>query len=272
MGGGGGIGGAINNAVGSVGNVISQPLNPQKWVDTHRAAAGVNVAAFDPLGITGLAGAVGGFGPGKDGGGGGFSNPFARPDAPTFESQIDPATGLLKQQYQQKSQLNEQGLEAMRAEALRDPSKMSKWREIAQTQGMDQLGRNQAAQLAQAQSGLASAGGLSQGARERLQQQSMQQGLLGGQNMWTQLAAQDEQKRAGMLAGLPGQEMAAAQYKSGIGGGNIEAALREIDKKRAFDMNRYNQEMQAWGAGQTAAAMPVPQNKGFFGNMFEGIF
>jgi hypothetical protein len=264
MGGGGGF-----NPVQAVSNVFAPGVNDVVKNPLNLYAPGIapKIPGFGlPGGIPGLGGGEGG------GGGGGFSNPFARPDSPTFESQIDPATGLLKKQYQQHSQLNEQGLEAMRAEALRDPSKMSKWREIAQTQGMDQLGRQQGNQLAQAQSGLAAAGGLSQGARERLQNSSMQQGLMGQQNMWTQLAAQDEQKRMGMLGALPGQELQAAQYKSGIGGGNIEAALQEINRKRAFDMNNYNEQMRAWAAGQTAAGMKVPEDKGFIGNMFESIF
>lgn len=268
MGGGGGIGGALGSVASTVGNVVKNPLPAL----TGGLLGG---AAFGPAGtvLGGIGGAAAGgaFGGGGEGGGG-FANPFPRPDTPTFESQIDPNTGLLKQQYQKKSELNEGALNAMRSEALRDPGQMSKWREIAQTQGMDQLARQQGNQLAQAQSGLAAAGGLSQGARERLANTSMQQGLMNQQNMWTNLASQDEQKRMQMLGQMPGQELAAAGYKSGVGGANIQAALDEINRKRAFDMNNYNEQMRAWGAGQTAAAMPVPKDKGFLGNMFEGIF
>jgi hypothetical protein len=270
MGGGGGLGGIVDAVAKPVQSIVNNP---------GRALSGgvIGNLVMGPAGLVGgalLGGAAGdkatqAIRDRENALNYGYAN---QPAAPEFESQIDPATGMLKQQYQQKSQLNEGGLEAMRGEALRDPSKMSKWREIAQTQGMDQLGRQQGNQLAQAQSGLAAAGGLSQGARERLQQSSMQQGLMGQQNMWTQLAAQDEQKRQQMLGQLPGQELAAAGYKSGIGGGNIQSALDEINRKRAFDMNRYNQQMGAWGAQQTANAVQVPEDKGFLGNMFDGLF
>jgi hypothetical protein len=195
----------------------------------------------------------------------------SRPGDLTFESQLNP-DGSIKDVYKQQSQLNTQGLEAMRSGALRDPSQASRWRDIAQGQAMDQFGRQQAGQLQQAQNNLAAQGGLSSGARERLQNQAMQSGIQGKQGIWGQMAMQDEQNRLGQLAQLPGQELAAAGYKSNIDAANIGRGLGEVQARRAFDMGKYQQDMQAWGALNTANAVQVPQDKGFLGNIFEGIF
>jgi hypothetical protein len=258
---------AASNPFKAVENVVANPLPAFVGSLGGGMVAGPAGTALGAIAGGGIA-AQQKTGSGAMQGSWGSGDPFAHPGTPTFESQIDPETGLLKKQYQQTTKYNEGGLEALRSEALRDPSKMSRWREIQQGQQLDQLGKTQGAQLAQAQSGLAAAGGLSQGARERLQQQNMQQGLMGQQNIWSQMAAADEQKRQAALAGLPGQELAAAQFKSA----DIHNALDEINKKRAFDLARYQEQMRAWAAGQTAAGMQEPQDKGLFGNMFEGIF
>lgn len=184
---------------------------------------------------------------------------------PTFESTRD-LSGMIKPIYQQQSQLNTQGLEALRGEALRDPSQMSRWRELAQGQAMNELRGQQAGQLAQAQQGLAAAGGLSGGARERLQRQSMLGGLQGQQNIWSQMAAADEQKRQAALAMLPSQELATAGYMSDIQGRNIERALQDITQQRGFDLTKYQEQMKLLAAKETAKA--VPKQQGFMSWLF----
>lgn len=198
-----------------------------------------------------------------------------RPMSIQFNTVGDPSTGLLKQPYNQSMQLNQQGLEALRTEALRDPNVASRWRTLAQQQATDEFNRMSAGQASKAMSGLAAQGGLSQGARERLAKDAAQTNLMGRQNVWGQMAMQDEQKRLAALQGLPGQEMAAAAYKSGIEGGNIDRALKEINMGRAMQQEQFNEAMRAWGAEKTAQAAGQAGRQpsgGFISNLLSSIF
>jgi len=196
---------------------------------------------------------------------------FGRPILEDFKSNIDPATGLMKEQYNVKDTYDPRAINSMRETALRAPGEQSKWAEMAQANAGNQIAKQQAGQLAGAQSGLAMQGGLRTGARERLASQSMQSGLMNKQNAFNQIAGQDEQNRLGQLGQLVGQEGNLAQYQTGLQSGNIGRATSEIGQNRAYDMNRYNEAMKAWAAQQSANAIPQTEDKGFLGNLMGGF-
>ncbi len=177
-----------------------------------------------------------------------------RPILRDFDSQLT-GTGALKDAYQMQNTLDKRGLEAVRTEALRDPGTMSKWGQMALSQGRDQAAQMAAGQQAQAQNQLAMQGGLRSGARERLASQGMQQQLRSGQQTLGNIQMQDEQNRQKWLGMLPGQEIAAAQFGSTIQDRNIGRSLDELRQGRDFDKYRYGQAMTAWGADKSSEAM-----------------
>jgi hypothetical protein len=195
-----------------------------------------------------------------------------QPGAPQFNSQIDQQTGLLRDPYQSTNTLDTRTMDAVRNEALRDPAQASRWATMARQQQMDDLNNRSQGQLATAQSRLAMQGGLRSGARERLNQQAMRANLTGGQQIGQQIAMQDEQNRQRYLQMAPQMDLQRATFDRGVEDTNIERALRETQSQRAFDMNRYNEAMRAWAAAQAAQNMPVPQDRGLIGNLFEGLF
>lgn len=217
-----------------------------------------------------------------------------QPYRPGWDSQIG-GDGLLRQPYRltqrEDVKLNTQGLDALRSRALSTDS--SPWAKLAeqkqqldQSGAMDQAAAQSAGQSAQALDSLAQNGGLSEGARERIATAGARSGMFANQQIARQgmgdrlgIKLQDEQQKANMLSALPGQELAALepdfrnrQYQQAVEGTNINAALNEIQQKRAADLDKYNAEMSAWGAARTANATAQAQPKpGLFGqltNMF----
>jgi hypothetical protein len=65
---------------------------------------------------------------------------------------------------------------------------------------------------------------------------------------------QDEQNRQKWLGMLPGMDLQAAQYNTGLQDKNISRALTEVNAGRAMQQNQYNEAMRAWGADKTAQA------------------
>jgi len=197
-----------------------------------------------------------------------------RPAAPVWQGANRTNMGkLLDPSLQSTTAIDTRGLEGVRNEALRTGP--SAWRGLMEQQqgnryaGLtDQLSRQSAGSMAQAQSQAAMRGGLGGGSAERLAQQSMQGRLMGQQGLSRQrqgeaigLDVQDEQNRQGMLQNLPGMEQGYAQAKSGLEQANIQNALRQLTEKRGFDLGKYNEAMRAWGAQKTAEATK-PEGKG----------
>lgn len=177
-----------------------------------------------------------------------------RPLAPEFTTVGDMSTGLLQSPYNLTNQLNTQGLEAMRAEALRDSGQMSRWGQMALSQAQNQNAAQNAGALTQASNQLAMQGGLRSGARERLASQGMQNTLRANQNAMGSIQIQDELNRQKWLGMLPGQELQAAQYGTGLQDRNIGRALQEVNVGRGMQQQQYNEAMRAWGADKTAQA------------------
>lgn len=176
---------------------------------------------------------------------------------PGFESTRD-ASGNLKSQY------------------AYDPSKSAAYQQMnqratgagpsiwAQLQGqkqqveqgnmLDQNAKSQLQAQGQAQAGLMRFGGLGGGARQSLARAGMKNQMVGNQDIYRKgmedrlnIGLQDDQAKMGLQKDIANTDMQAQQY-------NLGNTMADITGKRDFDMNAYNQQMQAWGADQTAGA------------------
>jgi len=164
-------------------------------------------------------------------------------------------------QYQQTAQdVNQQGINKYRQEALR--SGPSAWaglqgqqQEQQYGQAMDEARGQVASQTAGAEGSLAMRGGLSSGARERVQKQGLLSGMQAGQNLartragnLLQIGVNDEQNRISQLGSLPGMENQAVSQ-----GMTREAARNQLAQSNA------QTEGMIWAAGQGANAQD-PRN------------
>jgi hypothetical protein len=123
----------------------------------------------------------------------------------------------------------------------------------------DQLAGQQAGQLAQARSSLASRGGLRGGSAERLAGQGMQAGLMERQRMARQKSqemtgfdVQDELNRQQQLGQLGAMDAQKAAFQGQQSQFNLSNALNTLGNKSSFSMERYKQQMGDLGAARTA--------------------
>lgn len=173
---------------------------------------------------------------------------------------------LLPDSYQLAGNLDTQALEYLQNQALTEGP--SAWRQLMGQQmdlqrgvRQDQLAQQAATQAAQAQDQLAMRGGLRGGQAERLASMGAREKLHGGQRLASEFAQQamgydiqDEANRQNILSALPGMQMQKAQYETGIQQYNIDKALAEEAAKRDFELQKYKEQMSAWGAKETADA------------------
>lgn len=122
--------------------------------------------------------------------------------------------------------------------------------------------RGQAAGLeAQARTNLAMKGGMDSGAAERIAKNSQtnaldltQQAEAGGNANAAGIRMKDEDQRLAGLDNAAGMNMNAAQAMFGMKNANLKNVVGETDRRNAYNMNNYNQQMAAWGAGKQAQA------------------
>lgn len=194
------------------------------------------------------------------------TGPDGKPLGVEFSSLGDPSTGLLRSPYNLQSQLHTGAMTQLRNEALRDPNTMSKWGQLALAQGQNQSALQNAGAMNQARNQMAMQGGIRSGARERLAKSGLQNTLAQNQNVWSNIALQDEKNRQQQLQNLPGMELQQANYLTGLQDKNIGRAIGEVNTGRAMQQQQFNEAMRAWGAGKTADAQLAanPGSSGLF--------
>ena len=197
-------------------------------------------------------------------------------------NQLDPKFRLFDpakpNQYSIEDQLSRTGLDALEARATQKGA--SPWLKMAQEkQGLEETGliNSAAAQQAGAEAGaranLAMRGGLRGGAAERLataggnnlalaRQGVRQQGALERSG----LGLADEGFKMDFLKQLPGAQLSAANYQTARDQQNIQNILQpkqfdintsmdELGKANQFGSQRFQTEMQGYGAAKTADAI-----------------
>jgi hypothetical protein len=204
-------------------------------------------------------------------------DPYAgMPGAPDYNPAYDPSTMAMGPELQSQLNginVNTQGIDKFRDEALRTGP--SVWAGLARrnlaAQAADARGAGMqqvAGAGAQARSSLASHGGLTSGAAERVAKSgqrdlmSMNQGV--NHDVMAndlQIGQNDETNRIQQLGMLPGMENTALQpafQKTALWGQgkqfDVGNALKEAQNKNQFAMDRYHEQMAAWGANRQAQA------------------
>lgn len=177
---------------------------------------------------------------------------------PGYQSTIDQSTGQLLDQYKLDpySGAAEQQLRAAATStgptALAQAQLQAQQADEVNQRGAAGLQSQQANDSAMAQ--LSRLGGLSGGARTSLARSSSRDALNAQQGVSQAGAtaryginAQDAQYKQGIVSNEANAEGAAATQ-------NIATAQTGLTNQATFDSNRYNQQMQAWAAGQSADA------------------
>lgn len=177
---------------------------------------------------------------------------------PGFQGMVDPVTGQILDQYKVNPFAGEAS-QRLRTEAL--GTGPSEWAKIAlgkqgaeesQARGIAGLQQQQA--QSQAMSNLSQFGGVNTGARTSLarsgardllmaKQNVAQQGLMNRYGI-NQTDAERRQQLLGTTADVERQGDLA----------NLQTSKDSLGAKAQFDTNRYNQQMQAWAAKQSADA------------------
>lgn len=193
----------------------------------------------------------------------------AMPDE--WVSLIDPTTGKLQSNYQ-LSQYNPnefQGYQQFQQEALRQPGQQSAWAGIQQqklaaeeAQAKDAAAKQAMSASSQALGSLAMRGGAGSGAstslaRDMQRQLLNQRQAVGRQGMMSRfdLASKDEEARQRNLGQLVGYEKDIAQGKKKIEESNLNRLMQEIEGRRAFESDKYKNQMREWGANRESAAV-----------------
>lgn len=175
-----------------------------------------------------------------------------------YQGVADPTTGKLLGQYSVDPFAGEAS-QRLRSNAL--STGPTEWAQQAlKQQGMEQnLGMGRAglqAQQAQSQAraGLQQFGGLGSGAKTSLAREGMRNQLSAEQGVGAQgalarygIGQQDAQTKQALLGGTADVERAGQSQ-------NLQTLLQNLGGQNAYNANRYNQQMGAWGAKQTADA------------------
>lgn len=145
----------------------------------------------------------------------------------------------------------------------------SPWAQMQlQQQQMEEQGQREGAArqgqqaLSTGLAGLARMGGVSSGARERLGGQSSRDIMLANQQIARQgagsrlgIGGEDIQRKEQLLRSFGQQESQAQQ-------GNLQNLLQDVQGQQMFDVNRYNKQLEAWGAKQSANAQRAAASGG----------
>ena len=126
---------------------------------------------------------------------------------------------------------------------------------------LDMGAKSVAGQGATARSQLAQRGGLSGGAAERVATEgqnnylNMAQGV--NQQKTTniqQIGMNDAQNKMQEMSMVPGMQLGAANFASGVQQFNTQAQMANNSAENTFNLGQYQAQMAAYGAGQTAQA------------------
>lgn len=133
-----------------------------------------------------------------------------------------------------------------------DANNLATW---AQMQGMNKGANDAAAATAGAQSQIASHGGLTGGAGERLASQGLRSQIEAGQNAGNQATAN--------RLNISGQTH---QMQQGLDSQNVANTLNAMKMQNDYNIAKNNANNQAWAAGQMAqaTAAAAPKEKNFF--------
>jgi len=178
--------------------------------------------------------------------------------APMYEGTRDAQTGVLLDQFKQDPYAGE-ALQKLKAQGFAEG--LSPWAQMQMdSQKLGQQNSRAGAQRQQmqaqssAQGQLARSGGLTGGAAALLARQGSRdlmnsnQGISReGMNQRLGIEQQDLERKNKIIGAFGERETDANK-------GNINQSMQDINRKSLFDMERYRQQMSAWGAEKSADA------------------
>lgn len=168
--------------------------------------------------------------------------------------------------------LDTRGLDALRTEGLRPAGTPSAWAQMMLSKQMGDAAAQNQAGVSSAMSALASRGGVSRGARERIASKGARDLMMSRQKAGMDVGLADEGNRLDILKMLPGAEVAALQpalAKTNIWASmanteaarqqdaskfNIANAAADLKGKNDYALAKYQETMKAYGADRTAQA------------------
>lgn len=174
--------------------------------------------------------------------------------------------GMTPQQLTSSPYLNRAPMDQFTAEAMRSGTghgaKLAMANQNALALDAKQHGQAQAqGEAATSRAMLASKGGLSSGASERIAKSAGNRALdlnqAASQNTASQnrlISMEDENNRIKMLGQAPGMQLQASQFDLGAQEGNINRQAQEMAKRNQYNLGGYNSSMQAWAGGKQAQA------------------
>lgn len=205
------------------------------------------------------------------------------PGMPTITNLMD-SSGLLKDVYKLKggpdvtSGYDRSALDALKGIGMAAPGESAWEKMMMQKQGLqeatsrDKGVRGADTQRLASMSQLASSGGMTNSARERLARGAGSDMMSAKQDIARQgaldrlgIGVQGEQNRLGVLQALPGMELGRSQLESNLGlanrdystnvnKANISSALTEVGRQDQAKQDTYARQMEAWAANQQANA------------------
>lgn len=233
-----------------------------------------------------------------------FQGPKAKPSLPNYADPMRPGyntvydentMALAPEAYGLTANIlpDSRGMDKYRGEALR--SGPSTWSGLARNQlsgdeavQRDALNANAASSAAGARSQVAMRGGLSGGASERLAASSNRDAMMANQGLAAhalgsrnQIATTDEANRIKMLRDLPEMEINqlrprqwSAEQQLSARRGDIQNQIGENKSINDFNMAQWIQEQQRIQSRRNAdvTLATAPKDKGFFGNIMNGLF
>lgn len=201
---------------------------------------------------------------------------YGTPNAPGYGASYDPSTMSFAPELDARLKginLDTKGLEKFRSMALRDSP--SPWAQMMTAKQYAEEGAAKDRGVTQVRSGvrtaeadLASKGGLSSGARERIARGGAKDLLAVGQDVARsgnlnrmQIGINDEQNKITQLSMLPGMESSAfgdTLKKESMWDQarqqDIQRAVEENNRRNQYNQNVYQQQMNAWAANRQAQA------------------
>lgn len=193
------------------------------------------------------------------------SNPQAA-SAPGYQNPYDPSTMSDVANLQKLGPQYDQGFNALRDQATNKGQ--SQWLSMSQLanemkmqDSLNKAHQSSAGSTAGQTAALGAQGGLSSGARERVNEQ-------GGANLMNMtqgaeranaegnigLEVQDQGNRMGQLNNLVGAEAQKQNQWNDAFKTDVQAGENNVNQQNQYNQNMYNQQMQAWAAQQQAEA------------------
>ncbi len=227
-------------------------------------------------------------------------NPDGSPYRPEYESLINKDTGLLNSEYTladkwKAVQLDGEGYDKFKTEALRDPSQQSAYAnmmlqntELNKQKNIDDMAGQQNAAQQGAMDNLAAQGGIDGGSRERMAMGGIRDSVMGRQMIRRDaqqeglgIKTQDEQQRVSMLSQMPGMELARGNFemtneanRMNALTGDRDSALGAMNKEKDMDMDAWKTGMESWAANKSADAQKAASGgcfpAGTMVTMFDG--